>query len=71
MGTNLFGQQTINIRQLAKILRCGKSLLCHKSLTNEKIKGITFEFTNSDSKFWMKIIFFQTNVRMRNENLTK
>ena len=32
MGTNLFGQQTINIRQLAKILRCGKSLLCHNSL---------------------------------------
>ena len=51
MGINLFGQQTINIRQLAKILRCGKSLLCHKSLTNKKIKEITFEFTNSDSKF--------------------
>lgn len=40
MGTNLFGQQTINIRQLAKILRCGKSLLCHKSLTNEKLKEL-------------------------------
>ena len=58
MGTNLFGQKTINIRQLAKILRYGKSLLCHNSLLpTRKLKKLLSNLQIAIRNFGWKLIF--------------